>query len=216
MSVLNLVIFGPPGAGKGTQSDTIKAKFDVFHLSTGDMLREAIKNGTETGKLAKSYTESGQLVPDEVVIRIVDEKVAAIDKSRGLLFDGFPRTLDQAKALDGLLSKHGRAVGAVIYLNVPDEEVVKRLSGRRMCPKCNAIYHIVSIPPKVEGVCDKCGAELIQRKDDNETVIRQRLEAYHEQTLPLIEYYNGKGVIKEVGLTGSAEETGRKIVEMLG
>ena len=154
MSALNLVIFGPPGAGKGTQSDTIKKNFDVFHLSTGDMLREAIKNETETGKLAKKYTESGQLVPDEVVINIVDEKIATIEKSKGLLFDGFPRTLDQAKALDGLLAKHGRTVDAVIYLNVPDDVVVERLTGRRMCPGCNTIYHIVGMPPKKEGICE--------------------------------------------------------------
>jgi adenylate kinase len=215
MAVLNLVIFGPPGAGKGTQSEEIKKRYGVFHLSTGDMLREAIKNGTETGKLAQQYTNSGKLVPDEVVIKIVDEKIAGIPADQGFLFDGFPRTLDQAKALDGLLSSNGRAVSAVVYLNVPDEEVIKRLTGRRMCPACNSIYHITGMPPKKEGVCDKCGAELIQRKDDNETVIRQRLEAYHAQTQPLYEYYNDKGLIKEVGLSGSADETSRKIFKYL-
>jgi adenylate kinase len=215
MAVLNLVIFGPPGAGKGTQSEAIKARYDVFHLSTGDMLREAIKNETETGKLAQQYTNSGKLVPDEVVIKIVDEKVAGIDKAKGLLFDGFPRTLDQAVALDALLKSNGREVSAVIYLNVPDEEVVQRLTGRRMCPSCNSIYHVVGMPPKKEGICDKCNAELIQRKDDNETVIRQRLEAYHAQTQPLYEYYNKKGLIKEVGQTGSADETSRMIFKYL-
>ncbi len=216
MAALNLVIFGPPGAGKGTQSESIKTKYGVFHLSTGDMLREAIKNQTETGKLAKQYAESGKLVPDEVVIKIVDEKIAGIDKSQGLLFDGFPRTLEQAVALDDLLKRNGRDVSAVIYLNVPDEVVVNRLTGRRMCPACNAIYHISGKPPKKEGVCDLCGAELIQRKDDNETVIRQRLEAYHAQTLPLIDYYAKKNVLKEIGMAGSPEETSRMIFESLG
>ncbi len=216
MAALNLVIFGPPGAGKGTQSEHIKEKYGVFHLSTGDMLREAIKNGTETGKLAKQYTDGGKLVPDEVVIKIVDEKVASIDAAQGVLFDGFPRTLDQAKALDALLKKNGRAINAVIYLNVPDEEVVQRLTGRRMCPGCNTIYHITGKPPKVEGKCDKCGADLIQRSDDNETVIRQRLSAYHAQTTPLVEYYKGKGLIKEVGLHGSPQETSAKVFELLG
>jgi len=216
MAALNLVIFGPPGAGKGTQSESIKTKYGVFHLSTGDMLREAIKNQTETGKLAKQYAESGKLVPDEVVIKIVDEKIAGIDKSQGLLFDGFPRTLEQAVALDDLLKRNGRDVSAVIYLNVPDEVVVNRLTGRRMCPACNAIYHISGKPPKKEGVCDLCGAELIQRKDDNETVIRQRLEAYHAQTLPLIDYYAKKNVLKEIAIDGSSEETSRMIFESLG
>jgi len=215
MAALNLVIFGPPGAGKGTQSEGIKTRYKAFHLSTGDMLREAIKNGTETGKLAQQYTNSGKLVPDEVVIKIVEDKIAGIEKSQGLLFDGFPRTLDQAIALDDMLKKFDRAIDAVVYLNVPDEEVVQRLTGRRMCPSCNAIYHVVGMPPKKEGVCDLCGAELIQRKDDNETVIRQRLEAYHAQTQPLYEYYNKKGIIREVGQTGSAEETSRKIFEYL-
>jgi len=216
MAALNLVIFGPPGAGKGTQSESIKTKYGVFHLSTGDMLREAIKNQTETGKLAKQYAESGKLVPDEVVIKIVDEKIAGIDKSQGLLFDGFPRTLEQAVALDDLLKRNGRDLSAVIYLNVPDEVVVNRLTGRRMCPACNAIYHISGKPPKKEGVCDLCGAELIQRKDDNETVIRQRLEAYHAQTLPLIDYYAKKNVLKEIAIDGSSEETSRMIFESLG
>ncbi len=212
---LNLVIFGPPGAGKGTQSEMLKSKYGLDHLSTGDMLREAVRNETETGKLAKQYMDAGKLVTDEIVIKIIEEKIATIDQGRGTLFDGFPRTLDQARALDGALDKNNRKLDAVVFLNVPDEEVISRLSGRRMCPKCNAIYHITGKPPKQDGICDECGTELFQRDDDNETVIRQRLETYHSQTQPVIDYYKEQDLIKEVGLTGSPDETTEKIFEYL-
>jgi len=210
----NLVIFGPPGAGKGTQSDAIKDNLGVFHLSTGDMLREAIKNETETGKLAKQYTEAGKLVPDEVVIKIVEEKVASIDANQGVLFDGFPRTLDQAKALDGLLERCGRKVTACISIDVPDQNIVTRLTGRRMCPACNIIYHVTNKPPKTEGKCDVCGGDLIIRKDDNEEVIRQRLDTYHAQTSPVMEYYNGKGLLKPVDGTKAPAEVSKDILAM--
>ena len=208
----NLVIFGPPGAGKGTQSAAIKDKLGVFHLSTGDMLRDAIKNETETGKLAKQYTEAGKLVPDEVVIKIVDETVAGIPADKGCLFDGFPRTLDQAKALDGLLEKNGRGVTACISIDVPDDNIVSRLTGRRMCPACNLIYHISAKPPKAEGKCDECGGDLIIRKDDNEEVIRQRLGAYHDQTSPVMGYYDGKGLLKKVNGTVAPAEVTEQIM----
>ena len=206
----NLIIFGPPGAGKGTQSDAIKEKLNVTHLSTGDMLREAIKNETETGKKAKEYTEAGKLVPDEVVIGIVEEKVASLGDS-GVLFDGFPRTLAQAKALDEMLEKLGRSVDAVICIQVPDDDIVKRLTGRRMCPKCNTIYHITAKPPKQEGICDNDGEKLIIRDDDNENVIRNRLNTYHEQTSPVIGYYREKGVLKEIDGTGTPQEISERI-----
>jgi len=202
----NLVIFGPPGAGKGTQSAAIKDHLGVFHLSTGDMLREAIKAETPTGVLAKTYTEAGKLVPDEVVIKIVDEKVASIAANQGVLFDGFPRTLDQAKSLDALLEHNGRAVTACISIEAADEDIVSRLTGRRMCPACNIIYHVSNKPPKVEGKCDECGGDLITRKDDNEEVIRQRLEAYHTQTSPVMDYYKEKGLLKLVDGTKSPDE----------
>ena len=210
----NLVIFGPPGAGKGTQSAAIKDKLGVFHLSTGDMLREAIKNETETGKLAKKYTESGQLVPDEVVIKIVDEKVATVAADKGVLFDGFPRTLDQAKALDALLDSNGRAVTACISVDVPDDNIVSRLTGRRMCTACNIIYHIAAKPPKSEGKCDECGKDLITRKDDNEEVIRQRLDSYHGQTSPVMNYYKEKGVLHVVDGTQAPDKVTADIMPL--
>ncbi len=214
MAGKNLIIFVPPGAGKGTQSEVIKEKISVFHLSTGDMLREAIKNETETGKLAKQYTEAGKLVPDEVVIKIVEEKVASIDKDMGTLFDGFPRTLDQAKALDAMLEKLGRSIDAVIAIMVPDENIVTRLTGRRMCPACNMIYHITAKPPKKEGVCDHDGEVLIIRKDDNEKVIRQRLDTYHQQTSPVMDYYKERDLLKEIDGTGTPKETSDKIMTL--
>ena len=210
----NLVIFGPPGAGKGTQSAAIKEKLAVFHLSTGDMLREAIKNETETGKLAKQYTESGKLVPDEVVIKIVEEAVSPLPADKGVLFDGFPRTLDQAKALDAMMDKLGRGINGCISIAVPDEAIVSRLTGRRMCPSCNLIYHITGKPPKTEGKCDVCGGDLIIRKDDNEEVIRQRLDAYHAQTAPVIGYYKDKGLLKEVDGARPPAEVSQEIIAM--
>lgn len=210
----NLIIFGPPGAGKGTQSDAIKDKLSVYHLSTGDMLREAIKNETETGNLAKKFTDAGKLVPDEVVIKIVEEKVASLGADKGILFDGFPRTLAQAEALDAMLSGLGRTVDTVICIDVPDDNIVNRLTGRRMCMTCNIIYHIAAKPPKQEGICDQCGKALITRDDDNESVIRQRLNTYHEQTSPVIGYYREKGVLKEIDGTGTPQEASDEIFSL--
>jgi len=207
----NLIIFGPPGAGKGTQSDAIKDKFQVSHLSTGDMLREAIKNQTEIGKLARQYTDGGKLVPDEVVIGIVKAKVESLGAGKGILFDGFPRTLAQAEALDKMLESLDRKIDTVISLDVPDDSIVSRLTGRRMCTACNIIYHVSAKPPKKEGVCDQCGGGLIIRDDDNEGVIRNRLNTYHSQTSPVLDYYRKKGVLMEIDGTGTPKETSDKI-----
>lgn len=210
----NLVIFGPPGAGKGTQSAAIKDTLGVFHLSTGDMLREAIKNQTETGKLAKTYTEAGKLVPDEVVINIVKDAVSGVPADKGVLFDGFPRTLDQAKALDAMMDSLGRSINGCISIEVPDDNIVSRLTGRRMCTPCNLIYHIAAKPPKVEGKCDVCGGDLITRKDDNEEVIRQRLDSYHSQTSPVLGYYKDKGALKQVDGTQPPADVSGAIMAM--
>lgn len=211
----NLIIFGPPGAGKGTQSDAIKEKLQVNHLSTGDMLREAIKNQTEIGKQAKQYTDAGKLVPDEVVIGIVKDKVQSLGADKGILFDGFPRTLAQAEALDKMLESLGRKIDTVVSLDVPDENIVKRLTGRRMCTACNIIYHIQAKPPEKDGVCDQCGGALIIRDDDNESVIRNRLNTYHGQTSPVLGYYREKGVLMEVDGTGTPRETSELIFARL-
>lgn len=215
MSALNLVIFGPPGAGKGTQSAAIKDQLGLFHLSTGDMLREAIKNQTPTGVLAKQYTEKGALVPDEVVIGVVGDKVASIPADKGVLFDGFPRTLPQAKALDEVLAKNGRKVNAVLNIDVPDEVIVTRLTGRRMCTACNIIYHITNKPPKKEGICDQCGGPITQRKDDNEAVIRNRLSTYHGETAPVMEYYKSKGLVKDFDGTQPPDTVAAQMIEVL-
>jgi adenylate kinase len=215
VSALNLVIFGPPGAGKGTQSAAIKDTLELFHLSTGDMLREAIKNGTPTGLLAKQYTEKGALVPDEVVIKVVDEKVASLPKDKGVLFDGFPRTLPQAKALDEVLESNGRKTDGVININVPDAEIISRLTGRRMCIPCNLIYHVTGKPPKQEGVCDSCGQPITQRKDDTEEVILNRLKTYHAETAPVLDYYRAKGLLKDIDGTIGLENVTKRIIEVL-
>ncbi len=211
---INIIIFGPPGAGKGTQSEAIRDALNLFHLSTGDMLREAIKNETETGKLARQYTETGRLVPDDVVIKIVEDKVATISQDKGLLFDGFPRTLAQAEALDAMLAKYDRPIHSVVCLDVPDEEIVNRLAGRRVCPKCNKVYHVAAKPPAVEGKCDDGCGDIIQRSDDNEAVIRQRLATYHGQTAPVMEYYGGKGLVRNIVGGTTPQATSEKIFEL--
>ncbi|RDV83028.1 adenylate kinase [Ammonifex thiophilus] len=192
---MNLLIMGPPGAGKGTQSERLVKEFNIPHISTGDMLREAVKQGTEMGKKAKEYMDKGQLVPDEVIIGVVRERLMQPDCERGFLLDGFPRTVAQAEALDKLLQDMGRKLDAVINVSVPREKIVARLTGRRVCKVCGATYHIVNNPPKVEGKCDKCGGELYQRSDDTEETVNKRLDVYEAQTQPLIEYYQAKGLL---------------------
>ena len=193
---LNVILLGAPGAGKGTQAERIVARFGVPHISTGDMLRAAVAAGTQMGREARKYMESGALVPDDVVIGCVRERLSADDAREGFLLDGFPRTIEQAERLDAMLAEAGRAVTHVILIDVPEDELVKRLAGRRTCAGCGKGYHVEYDPPEQEGVCDGCGSELYQRTDDDEETVRNRLEVYRVQTAPLIGYYEQRGVLK--------------------
>jgi adenylate kinase len=195
---MNIVLMGLPGAGKGTQADKIIEKYDIPHISTGDMFRAAMKNGTELGLEAKSYIDKGALVPDEVTIGIVRERLAEPDCENGFLLDGFPRTIEQAEALDNILADLGRKVEHVVNIKVEEDELVKRLTGRRICKVCGSSYHLVFNPPKVEGVCDKDGGELYQRADDNLETVSNRLEVNIKQSQPLLDFYNKKNVLTDI------------------
>ena len=195
---MNLVLLGPPGAGKGTQAKVLSQELKTPHISTGDMLRDAVNKGTSLGKEAKGYMLKGKLVPDEIVIGIVRERIAAGGVKQGFILDGFPRTLEQAKMLDATLQDIGKKLDLVIYFKTSLAKSVARLGGRRVCKKCNANFHIKNIPPKKEGVCDYCGGALYQRKDDEEGTVRKRWSVYTEETSPLITYYAGKGILREV------------------
>lgn len=190
----NIILMGPPGAGKGTQAKRIVDAFHLPHISTGDMFREAISQGTPLGLQAKAIIERGDLVPDEVTIGLVKERLSRDDCAKGFLLDGFPRTIPQAEALKVIGPEIGRAIDLVIDISVPDEELVRRIAGRRVCPKCGASYHITDMKPVKEGICDRCGAELIQRKDDNAESLKVRLDNYYKQTAPLIDFYEKEGL----------------------
>lgn len=190
----NIILMGPPGAGKGTQAKRIVDAFKLPHISTGDMFREAISQGTPLGLQAKAIIERGDLVPDELTIGLVKERLSRDDCAEGFLLDGFPRTIPQAEALKVLGPEIGRAIDLVIDISVPDGELVRRIAGRRVCPKCGASYHITDMKPKKEGICDRCGAELIQRKDDNAESLKVRLDNYYKQTAPLIDFYEKEGL----------------------
>lgn len=213
---MKLILLGPPGAGKGTQAHQLTQKYQIPQISTGDILRQAVKDGTEMGKAAKAYMDRGDLVPDDVILGIVKDRIQAEDCQNGYIFDGFPRTVPQAEGLDELLQQLDTRLDAVISIEVPDEEVVTRLSGRRTCKNCGALYHIVYNPPAKEGICDKCGGELYQRDDDNETTIRQRLAVYHNQTKPLIDYYSAQNLVKGIPGTGTPDEIFAAICNALG
>ncbi len=191
----NVVLLGAPGSGKGTQAERIVARYGLPHVSTGDMLRAAIARGSELGREAKGFMDRGELVPDEVVIGIVHERLAKPDARRGFLLDGFPRTLPQAERLDAMLAEEGRALTHVVLIDVPEEELVRRISGRRTCPGCGKLYHVYYDPPLSEGVCDVCGSELAQRADDNEETAHRRLKVYRRDTEPVIEYYRTRSVL---------------------
>ena len=213
---MKIIMLGAPGAGKGTQADKICAKYTIPHISTGDIFRANIKNNTELGQKAKSYMDKGELVPDELVVDLVVDRIKADDCTNGYVLDGFPRTIPQAEALDAALAAINDKVDYAINVEVPDENIINRMSGRRACVACGATYHIVHIPTKVEGVCDKCGAELILRDDDKPETVKNRLNVYHEQTQPLIDYYTAKNVLHEVDGTKAMEDVFSSIVSILG
>ena len=213
---MKIIMLGAPGAGKGTQAKMIAETYKLPHVSTGDIFRANIKNGTELGKEAKAYMDKGELVPDELTVRILLDRVAQDDCKNGYVLDGFPRTIPQAEVLDAELNKLGEKVDFAIDVEVPDENIVKRMSGRRACLKCGATYHIVHIPPRTEGICDACGSELVQRNDDKEETVKNRLSVYHQQTQPLIDFYNNKGVLKTVDGTKDSAEVFEDIKKILG
>jgi adenylate kinase len=212
---MRLVLFGPPGAGKGTQAAAIKAKYGILHISTGEMLREAIAQGSPVGVKTKAIVDSGSLVPDEVVGELVAERLSRPDARKGFLLDGYPRTLRQAEILEVVLKARKEALDAVVKVNLSDDEVVKRLSGRRTCTSCKTNYHVVFSAPKRAGVCDACGGALAQREDDREDVIRKRLVVYGQQTAPLAAWYAKKGLLREVDGSGPIDEVEKRMFKVL-
>lgn len=213
---MKIILMGPPGAGKGTQAEKLVELYQIPHISTGDMFRKAQKDGTELGLKAKEYMEQGQLVPDEVTVGIVRERLAEADCKDGFLLDGFPRTVQQADALDGILKDLGMALDRVINIEVDKAFLVDRLTGRRVCRTCGATFHVVNKAPKVEGVCDKCGGELYQRNDDKIETVSNRLDVYAAQTAPLIEYYQSKGIMSSIDGSKSMEDVLADIRSALG
>lgn len=212
---MKIIMLGAPGAGKGTQAKRIADKYKIPHISTGDIFRANIKNGTELGNKAKSFMDQGLLVPDELVVDLVVDRVKQEDCTNGYVFDGFPRTIPQAEALDNALTAISESIDYAVNVEVPDENIVNRMAGRRACINCGATYHLVHIPTKVEGICDVCGNELVLRDDDKPETVLKRLNVYHEQTQPLIDYYQNKGILVEVDGTKDMAEVFDAIVEVL-
>ena len=209
---MNLILLGAPGAGKGTQAEILCKKLGIPSISTGNILRAAIKDGTPTGLKAKSYMDAGKLVPDEVIIGIVGERLAQPDCAKGCILDGVPRTIAQAEAIE----KAGIRIDAVISIEISEEEILRRMSGRRVCEACGASYNLEAVPPKVEGICDNCGGKLIQRKDDTPETVRERLKVYHKETAPLADFYAQRGLLKKVEVADNKEATNAKILQVLG
>ncbi|MCI2789079.1 adenylate kinase [Staphylococcus warneri] len=212
---MNIILMGLPGAGKGTQASEIVKKFPIPHISTGDMFRKAIKDETDLGKEAKSYMDRGELVPDEVTVGIVKERISEDDAKKGFLLDGFPRTIDQAEALNSIMAELDRNIDAVINIEVPEEELMNRLTGRRICENCGTTYHLVFNPPKVEGICDLDGGKLYQREDDNPETVSNRLKVNVKQSKPILEYYDNKGVLKNIDGLKDIEEVTTDVIDIL-
>ena len=212
---MNIILMGLPGAGKGTQASEIVKKYPIPHISTGDMFRKAIREETELGKKAKSFMDRGELVPDEVTVGIVKERLSEDDAKKGFLLDGFPRTIDQAEALNDIMSDLNREIEAVINIEVPEEELMNRLTGRRICEKCGTTYHLVFNPPKVEGVCDLDGGKLYQREDDNPETVSNRLSVNVKQSKPILEYYDEKGILKNIDGSKDIDEVTNDVIDIL-
>jgi len=216
ISGMRLVLLGAPGAGKGTQAKKLVEKYGLPQISTGDLLRASVAAGTPLGKEAKSYMDKGELVPDSVVIRMVEERIKQDDCKRGFILDGFPRNVTQAEELDKMLTLLRMPLTAVLSVDVPFEDLMKRLTGRRTCKACGQMYNIYFTPSQKEGICDKCGGELFQRDDDKENTIKKRLEVYNAQTAPLIDYYGKKGILKSIAGTGSIDDIFKNVCDALG
>lgn len=213
---MKIIMLGAPGAGKGTQAQMIANKYGIPHVSTGDIFRENVKNGTELGMEAKKYMDAGELVPDELTVKILLDRVAKDDCKNGYVLDGFPRTIPQAEVLDAEITKLGDKIDYAINVDVPDENIIRRMSGRRACLACGATFHIEHIPPKKEGICDRCGKELVLRDDDKEETVKNRLSVYHQQTQPLIDFYTKKNVLKTVDGTADMKDVFTAITDILG
>ena len=213
---MKIIMLGAPGAGKGTQAKKLADKFGIPHISTGDIFRANIKNGTDLGKKAKEYMDKGALVPDELTVDLVMDRLAQPDCEHGYILDGFPRTINQAEKLTEAHSIHGGEIDYAVNVDVPDASIVHRMAGRRVCPACGASFHVEHIPPKKEGICDRCGAELIIRDDDKEETVMHRLSVYHAQTSPLIEYYGAKNLVVDIDGTMPVDDVFNAIVEKVG
>ncbi|MGI6205156.1 MAG: adenylate kinase [Anaerovoracaceae bacterium] len=214
--MLNIVLLGPPGAGKGTQAERIIEKYGIPQISTGDIFRANIKNGTQLGKKAKEYMDRGDLVPDELVVDLVKDRLNQDDCKDGFMLDGFPRTVFQAQELDKIMNEKGLKINCVLNIDVAPEKLVKRIAGRRVCRQCGATYNVVSKPTKVEGICDKCGGEVYQRADDNEETVQNRIKVYFNQTAPLIDYYKESKVLSNINGDQPMEDVFSEIVKVLG
>ncbi|MGC9257493.1 adenylate kinase [Desulfurella sp.] len=211
-----LILLGAPGVGKGTQSENIIKKYSIVQISTGDILRSEVKNETDLGKKAKQFMEKGELVPDDLIIKMIEKRISQPDCINGFLLDGFPRTIEQAKSFDKMMEEKGLNLNRVIYIDVADDEIIDRLTLRRVCPTCGAIYHLKNKPPKQDMICDICGSKLIQRSDDTKETVKNRLKVFKEHTKPLIEYYDKQGKLSSISGLGTVDEVFSRIKDILG